>query len=94
MATAITIRNMHSAADGEGSSGRKLKAMLYAFGAAMALRIVSQYALGLLWVGEKHKVSQTASEAIFPFNSFNVTDFCFPKGLAHLHLVRRCKRCS
>ncbi|KAI0123400.1 OPT oligopeptide transporter protein-domain-containing protein [Xylariales sp. AK1849] len=49
MATAITIRNMHSAADGEDSSGRKLKAMLYAFGGAMALRIVSQYALGLLW---------------------------------------------
>jgi hypothetical protein len=50
MATAITIRSMHSAADGEKSAGRKMKATLYAFGAAMVLRILSQYALGFLWV--------------------------------------------
>ncbi|KAH9990676.1 OPT oligopeptide transporter protein-domain-containing protein [Xylariaceae sp. FL0662B] len=49
MATAITIRSMHSAADGERVAGRKMKATVYAFLAAMALRVVSQFALGIFW---------------------------------------------
>lgn len=49
-ATAMTIRSMHSAADGGDSAGCELKVTMYAFVGAMILRIVSQYALGLLWV--------------------------------------------
>ncbi|EFQ35646.1 hypothetical protein CGRA01v4_09830 [Colletotrichum graminicola] len=49
MATAMSIHSMHSAADGEEAARPKLKATIYAFGAAMVLRVVSQYAPGLLW---------------------------------------------
>ncbi|KAI1078854.1 OPT oligopeptide transporter protein-domain-containing protein [Whalleya microplaca] len=49
MATAITIRSMHSAADGEQVAARKMKATLYAFLAAMILRVVSQFAVGIFW---------------------------------------------
>lgn len=50
MATAITIKNMHATADRSDLASRKLKATIYAFVAAMTLRILSQYALGVLWV--------------------------------------------
>ena len=52
MATAMSIHSMHSAADGEKAAHPALKATIYSFGAAMLLRIVSQYVPGVLWVGE------------------------------------------
>ncbi|KAI0016895.1 OPT oligopeptide transporter protein-domain-containing protein [Xylariomycetidae sp. FL0641] len=49
MATALTIQSMHSAVDGASSAGREFKATVYAFAGALALRVASQYAIGLLW---------------------------------------------
>ncbi|KAK4555422.1 hypothetical protein LTR86_007719 [Recurvomyces mirabilis] len=48
-ATAMTIRSMHAAATGELIAKMKLKALGIAFSAAFVLRVVSQYATGLLW---------------------------------------------
>jgi len=48
-ATAMTIRSMHGAATGEAIAKMKMKALGYAFSAALLLRVVSQYATGLLW---------------------------------------------
>ncbi|KAK1981466.1 OPT oligopeptide transporter protein-domain-containing protein [Colletotrichum cereale] len=64
MATAMSIHSMHSAADGEEAARPKLKATMWAFGAAMVLRVVSQYAPGLLW--EWHVFTWLASANIFP----------------------------
>lgn len=49
-ATAITIRNMHQAAD-DGSSvpRRKMRVLSLAFAFAVVLRVLSQYAVGILW---------------------------------------------
>ena len=50
-ATAITIRSMHLAAGGESSAAQdKMKALSLAFAFALTLRVLSQYATGLLWV--------------------------------------------
>lgn len=51
-ATAITIRSMHLAADGSDSAWKTMKALGVAFTFAGGLRILSQYALGLLWVSD------------------------------------------
>ena len=48
-ATAMTIRSMHAAATGEAIAKMKMKALAYAFSAAFVLRVVSQYATGILW---------------------------------------------
>ena len=48
-ATALTIRSMHLAAGGEALAKLKMRAMSGAFTGAMLLRVVSQYALGILW---------------------------------------------
>jgi uncharacterized oligopeptide transporter (OPT) family protein len=48
-ATALTIRSMHDAVRGEIIGKMKMKAMGIAFMIAMGLRVVSQYALGILW---------------------------------------------
>ncbi|KAK5993668.1 putative metal-nicotianamine transporter YSL5 [Cladobotryum mycophilum] len=40
---------MHFASDGAASAKKKLKATLFAFLGAMALRVTSQYAIGILW---------------------------------------------
>lgn len=48
-ATALTIRSMHDALKGRATGMKKLKAMGGAFGGAMIIRIVSQYAPGILW---------------------------------------------
>jgi hypothetical protein len=48
-ATALTIRSMHDAVRGETIGKMKMKALSWAFAAAMVLRVVSQYALGILW---------------------------------------------
>jgi uncharacterized oligopeptide transporter (OPT) family protein len=48
-ATALTIRSMHDAVRGEIIGKMKMKALGIAFAAAMTLRVVSQYALGILW---------------------------------------------
>ena len=48
-ATAMTIASMHDAVRGEGLGKLKMKALSWAFGTSMALRVVSQYAVGILW---------------------------------------------
>ncbi|KAF4549365.1 OPT oligopeptide transporter-like protein 3 [Elsinoe fawcettii] len=48
-ATAMTIRSMHMAATGEAIAKMKMAALGYAFSAALILRVVSQYAIGILW---------------------------------------------
>lgn len=48
-ATAITIRSMHLAAEGGTLALRKMRALSWAFVAAASLRVLSQYAMGLLW---------------------------------------------
>jgi uncharacterized oligopeptide transporter (OPT) family protein len=48
-ATALTIRSMHEATTGETIGKMKIKALGWAFAAACILRVVSQYALGILW---------------------------------------------
>ena len=50
-ATAITIRNMHQAADDRSSvPQRKTRVVSLAFAFAVVLRVLSQYAVGILWV--------------------------------------------
>lgn len=51
-ATAITIRSMHLAAEGGTLALRKMRALSWAFVAAASLRVLSQYAMGLLWVSK------------------------------------------
>nr|POE89889.1 putative metal-nicotianamine transporter ysl7 [Quercus suber] len=48
-ATAMTIRSMHGALTGEAIAKMKMKALGIAFSSAMVLRVVSQYAIGILW---------------------------------------------
>lgn len=53
LATAITIRDMHQAS-AEGPTGRttrrKMRILGWTFGLASALRVGSQFAVGILWV--------------------------------------------
>jgi OPT family oligopeptide transporter len=48
-ATAMTIRSMHQAVTGEAMAKMKMKALSIAFAGALVLRVVSQYAIGILW---------------------------------------------
>lgn len=48
-ATAMTIRSMHVAATGEALAKMKMWALGWAFSIAVVLRVVSQYATGILW---------------------------------------------
>ena len=48
-ATAMTIRSMHAAATGEAIAKMKMTALGISFSAAFILRVVSQYATGILW---------------------------------------------
>lgn len=48
-ATAMTIRSMHAAATGEAIAKLKMRALSASFSAAVVLRVVSQYATGILW---------------------------------------------
>ncbi|EIT75197.1 putative membrane protein [Aspergillus oryzae 100-8] len=48
-ATAITIRGMHLAASGAYEARQKMRTLAYSFIFAMLLRVVSQYAIGILW---------------------------------------------
>ncbi|KAF9632569.1 Oligopeptide transporter OPT superfamily [Lasiodiplodia theobromae] len=48
-ATAMTIRSMHEAVSGELIAKMKTKALAWSFTAAFLLRVVSQYAVGILW---------------------------------------------
>ena len=45
----MTIRSMHAATTGEAIAKMKMKALSIAFSAALVLRVVSQYATGILW---------------------------------------------
>ena len=50
-ATAITIRSMHLAADrGSSSAQTQMKVLIVAFVAAFFLRVLSPFAVGILWV--------------------------------------------
>ena len=50
-ATATTIRSMHLAAEGDSTDARlKVLALVKAFSFSLVLRVVSQYAIGILWV--------------------------------------------
>jgi hypothetical protein len=49
-ATAITIRGMHLAADGGSMAQRKMRSLIHAFSFACIIRVLSQYAIGILWV--------------------------------------------
>ncbi|KAF2007523.1 oligopeptide transporter [Amniculicola lignicola CBS 123094] len=48
-ATAMTIRSMHQAVTGEAIAKQKMKGLSIAFICALVLRVVSQYAIGILW---------------------------------------------
>lgn len=48
-ACAMTIRSMHGAATGEHIAKMKMRALSFAFSGAFILRVVSQYATGILW---------------------------------------------
>lgn len=48
-ATATTIRSMHQAVSGEAMAKLKTKALAWSFSGALVLRVVSQYATGILW---------------------------------------------
>ncbi|KAI9755230.1 MAG: Cu-binding protein [Chaenotheca gracillima] len=48
-ATAMTIRSMHAAVGGAAMAKAKTKALSISFSIALVLRVVSQYALGILW---------------------------------------------
>lgn len=49
-ATAMTIRSMHLAAGGAEEAQVKMKTILFAFAVALVLRVLSQYAVGIIWV--------------------------------------------
>jgi len=48
-ATAMTIRSMHAVGTGSAEAVKKLKALLITFGAAIVHRVVSYYAIGILY---------------------------------------------
>ncbi|KAF2709777.1 oligopeptide transporter [Pleomassaria siparia CBS 279.74] len=48
-ATAMTIRSMHQAVTGEAMAKMKMTGLSIAFAFALLLRVVSQYAVGILW---------------------------------------------
>ncbi|PVH77466.1 OPT superfamily oligopeptide transporter [Cadophora sp. DSE1049] len=48
-AVALTIRAIHTTASGSEDAKKKVKVLLYAFAAAVILRVVSQYATGIIW---------------------------------------------
>lgn len=50
-ATAIIIRGMHMAANGDVAGRMRMLALLYSFIIALFLRVISQYTLGIFWVG-------------------------------------------
>lgn len=49
-ATATTIRSIHLAVDGADMAKQKMRALSYGFGYAMVCRVLSQFAVGVLWV--------------------------------------------
>ncbi|KFY67734.1 hypothetical protein V496_01434 [Pseudogymnoascus sp. VKM F-4515 (FW-2607)] len=48
-ATATTIRSIHLAVDGADMAKQKMRALSYGFGYAMICRVLSQFAVGILW---------------------------------------------
>jgi OPT family oligopeptide transporter len=48
-ATAFAIRSMHAVGTGASDASKKIKALGFAFLGAFVLRVVSDYALGILW---------------------------------------------
>ncbi|KFY13087.1 hypothetical protein V492_03492 [Pseudogymnoascus sp. VKM F-4246] len=48
-ATATTIRSIHLAVDGADMAKQKMRALSYGFGYAMICRVVSQFAVGIIW---------------------------------------------
>lgn len=77
-ATAVTIRNMHQAANsGSSVPKRKMRVLSLAFVSAVILRVLSQYAIGILWVRPPSAVPER-----------HESNACVP-GLASIHLVSR-----
>ncbi|KAL4875678.1 OPT superfamily oligopeptide transporter [Aspergillus karnatakaensis] len=62
-ATATTIRSMHQAVVGGAAARRKLRVMATAFFGALALRVASQYAIGILW--DWHPFTWMVSSGVF-----------------------------
>lgn len=48
-ATALTIRALHSGISGAVAARKKAMCLMYSFAGAILLRVVSQYAPGILW---------------------------------------------
>ncbi|KAH6714629.1 OPT oligopeptide transporter protein-domain-containing protein [Leptodontidium sp. MPI-SDFR-AT-0119] len=48
-AVALTIRAIHTTAGGSDEAKKKVRALCYAFVVALVLRVVSQYANGIIW---------------------------------------------
>lgn len=48
-ATAATIRSLHVATGGESGAKKKINILMIAFAAAFILRVVSNFAIGILW---------------------------------------------
>jgi len=48
-ATAMTIRSMHQAVTGAALAKKKMFGLSVSFAAAVIQRVVSQYAIGILW---------------------------------------------
>ncbi len=68
-ATAITIRGMHLAADGGSMAQRKMRALIQAFSFACIIRVLSQYAIGILWVSGSLLISYLRE---FMLNMFRI----------------------
>ncbi|KAM5442932.1 hypothetical protein MferCBS31731_001804 [Microsporum ferrugineum] len=69
-ATAITISSMHLAAGGSQLARQKMVALALAFIFALVLRVVSQYAPGVLW--DWHIFTWLALSGIFPSTMFAI----------------------
>ncbi|EZF31434.1 metal-nicotianamine transporter [Trichophyton mentagrophytes] len=69
-ATAITISGMHLAAGGSRLARRKMVALAFAFAFALVLRVMSQYAPGILW--DWHIFTWLALSGILPSTMFAI----------------------
>ncbi|DAA77668.1 TPA_exp: Uncharacterized protein A8136_6214 [Trichophyton benhamiae CBS 112371] len=69
-ATAITISGMHLAAGGSWLARQKMVALAFAFAFALVLRVMSQYAPGILW--DWHIFTWLALSGVLPSTMFAI----------------------
>ncbi|EFR02095.1 hypothetical protein MGYG_05097 [Nannizzia gypsea CBS 118893] len=69
-ATAITISGMHLAAGGSQLARHKMVALVFAFVFALMLRVISQYAPGILW--DWHFFTWLALSGVLPSTMFAI----------------------